>query len=161
MTWRKISKCNEIKNLNVIVNVYAALAPKGGELMKKTEKIEIRVSKEFKDMITNKAKDADMSLSGYVIEVLTHNEIFIIKEGALIAKTLQELRMDMERNGNDNKIQDTIRDLILKINDLIESLPQNRSDSSKETENETVNAVLTDEEDDSEAEEWNEEGDII
>ena len=129
-------------------------------LKTKEAKIEVRVTPEFKEELQKKAKEADMSLSQYVITLIEHSSVVILKDSAKFAKELSQLRIALEENGFSRKAERTMQALILAINEMIDSLPQNRSDLCEEPDDTSIDPSDNDDED-FEDEEWEEGGDLI
>ena len=130
-------------------------------LKTKEAKIEVRVTPEFKEELQKKAKEADMSLSQYVITLIEHSSVVILKDSAKFAKELSQLRIALEENGFSRKAERTMQALILAINELIDSLPQNRSNSCEE-DDDTLDLLSDDDDEDyDDEEEWEEGGDLI
>lgn len=134
----------------------------GGIIMAKTSKIEIRVTDEFKEKISKKAADAGLSVSQYITGMLENNEVIVLKEGEKIAAELMRIRMDYEKKGNINNFRNIICEVLLKLDKLLESFPQNKpSGNYDETPFVSESEDYADDIDEDQYDEWDEEGDLI
>lgn len=82
--------------------------------MKKTERIEIRVTPEEKMTITLKSKQANQSISEFIIKSSTGNKIIVINE-------LPEMITELRRIGNNiNQLTRLANEKIITVIDLKE-----------------------------------------
>lgn len=121
----------------------------------KETKIEFRVSEEFKENLKKKAEEMGLSLTDYVINSLEHSNFVVLKEGPEIAEALMDLRISLDKKGLTPNVAKNLQTLIFKIDGLIDSFPQNNSESGENLCEED------NDEDDEGVEEFEEDGDLI
>ena len=89
----------------------------------KQDIINIRVSKDYKDRLKQKADESSMTVSRYVINCIDKNRTNIIHDGDILISEVCTLNAQLQKLINHNELpvkelQNTISAAISKLNDL-------------------------------------------
>ena len=89
----------------------------------KQDIINIRVSKDYKDRLKQKADESSMSVSRYVINCIDKNRTNIIHNGDVLISEVCTLNAQLQKLGNRKELpvkelQNAISTVISKLNDL-------------------------------------------
>lgn len=95
--------------------------------IRKTETINLRVSKERKEEIRKAAKAIGMDMSKYLIHQATHGKIVVVSGGKELAMEIYELNQRLNRLEkfpfvNVQELRDTLSDGIARINSAKEGI---------------------------------------
>jgi len=120
---------------------------------KYTEKIQVRMTKEQKELLSIKAEECDMKLSDYIRTILEHKNFTILKDGKIIAQELMKIRMKLENDFHSEENISAINKLVILLDKIVASLPQNNEI------NEFTQEII--DEEDAEDEDFIFEGDLI
>lgn len=93
--------------------------------MKKSETINLRVDNTTKAEFQKKADEVGMSLTDYILSAVRNSRVVVLKEGPEICANIMNMRNAVAKNGITPEFEDMMRELILKIDALIDSFPQN------------------------------------
>lgn len=104
----------------------------------KTAKIELRVSEDLKAKLKENSEEAGLNMSEYITDLLEYENVVVLKDGAKIADELMKLRIEIGKKGFTQKADKSLQALILKMDGLIDSFPQNSQPDKKETPDEDL-----------------------
>lgn len=90
---------------------------------KKTPTIQLKVSQEIKDKISQRAKAAELTISDFMrIAALSKDKVFFLNESGSIAKSLAEININLERALRGREITtDLEKELIEKFGDIYDT----------------------------------------